>query len=472
MYIEQLYTNCLAEAAYYVESIGATGRREAVIIDPIRETDQYVALASDRGATIKYILETHFHADFVSGHLDLTAATGAPIVYGPGAKADYPFHEAEDGERLQIGTLEIEILHTPGHTPESVCYLLNDEPGKPHSLFSGDTLFVGDVGRPDLLDGKMTKESLASMMYDSLRTKIAPLPDDVILYPAHGPGSACGKNIGKETVSTIGQQKLANYALRAASMAVPREEFIAMLTNDLSAPPRYYFKDAAINKTSYAPLAEVLSRNVQPLTLEAFDQALTQGALILDARAADSFEQGHISGSINIGLNGSYAWWAGTLLDISSPLVIVAPAAQEAEAISRLARIGYENVIGFLDGGFDTWKNAGRAVEGIQSIDPEEFASLYAHGAPVLDVRNATEFGAEHVSGAVHIPLAELEERIVELDPKAEYLVHCARGYRSMVAASILSRYGFNRIRNVHGGYAGIRPFLEGSIVSHQEVPA
>lgn len=460
MYIEQLYTNCLAEAAYYIESDG-----EAAIIDPIRETEQYVAMAAARGARIKYILETHFHADFVSGHLDLAAMTGAPIVYGPGAEADYPIHVASDGERLRLGRLEIEVLHTPGHTPESVCYLLYDEHGKPNALFSGDTLFVGDVGRPDLLDGKLSKESLGAMMYDSLRTKIAPLPDDVIVYPAHGPGSACGKSIGKETFSTIGVQRKTNYALAGVSGGQERASFVAALVDGLTPPPRYYFKDAAINKKGYAPLADVMSRNVRALSLAEFDRAVAQGALVLDARHQDDFERGHIPGAINIGLNGTYAWWAGTLLDIATRLAIVAPSGQEEEAVLRLARIGYENVAGFFAGGFDTWKDTGRAIETVHSIEPSEFPEYYASDATVLDVRRPGEFEQGHVDGATNIPLAELEERISELDPDGRYLIHCAGGYRSMVAASILARHGFEQITNVHGGFSKMKPFMEAVLI-------
>jgi glyoxylase-like metal-dependent hydrolase (beta-lactamase superfamily II)/rhodanese-related sulfurtransferase len=463
MYIEQLYTNCLAEAAYYIESEG-----EAVIIDPIRETDAYIQLAASRGAAIKYVLETHFHADFVSGHIDLATATGAEIVFGPGAETEYPVHHAADGEVLQVGKLRIEVRHTPGHTPESTCYLLYDEAGKAHALFSGDTLFVGDVGRPDLLDGKMTKEALAGMMYDSLWTKILALPDEVLVYPAHGPGSACGKNIGKETWSTIGQQKRSNYALQPMS----REEFVAKLTAGLAAPPQYYFKDAAINKQGYSPLADVLLKNIRSVSLAELDTAMTAGALVLDVRPPEEFEAGHVPNSMNIGLDGTYAWWAGTLIDIATPLVIIAPAGREEEAVRRLARIGYENVLGYMSGGFETWAKAGRPVSLTSSIDPSEFPARRAEGLRVLDVRNVGEFENGHIEGALNIPIGALESRLSEIDSSQEYLVHCAGGYRSMIAASILERQGFEHVENVRGGFSKMKSYCQDLIVTPREAMA
>ena len=460
MYVEQLYTNCLAEAAYYIESDG-----EAIVIDPIREIESYLAMAESRNAKIKYVLETHFHADFVSGHLDLAQATGAEIVFGPGAETSYAIHQAYDGEILEVGSVRIEVLHTPGHTPESTCYLLYDESGKPHALFSGDTLFVGDVGRPDLLGGTLTKETLAAMMYDSLTTKIKPLPDDVIVYPAHGPGSACGKNIGKETWSTIGIQKQTNYALRDMT----REVFIAALTTGLAAPPRYYFKDAVINKHGSSPLKDILARNVRALSIEEFDKATGHSALVLDVRTPEDFEKGHIPGSLNIGLDGTYAWWAGTLIDIATPLVIVAPPGREEEAVRRLARIGYENVRGYLAGGFETWLSSGQPVTTVVSIEPSEFSELYGRGTAVLDVRNTGEFENGHIEGALNIPLGILESRLSELKRNRYYLVHCAGGYRSMIASSILARHGFEHIQNVHGGFATLKHFAQ-DIIARQEV--
>jgi len=456
MYVEQLYTNCLAEAAYYIESDG-----EAAIIDPIREIDAYIQKAASRDAKIVYVLETHFHADFVSGHIDLANATGAPIVFGPGAETEYPVHHARNGEVFRLGKAMIEVLHTPGHTPESTCYLLYDENAKPHALFSGDTLFVGDVGRPDLLDGVMTKEALAGMMYDSLQ-KLKALPDSVLVYPAHGPGSACGKNIGRETWSTLGKQKETNYALRDQS----REEFVAKLTSGLAAPPQYYFKDAAINKRGYESLKDVLEANVKPLTLHNLDEALAAGALVIDARKADDFEQGHIPNSMNVGLDDKYAWWVGTLVDIATPLVIVAPPLREEEAIRRLARIGYENVRGYLEGGFATWKNSGRDIATTGSIDPHEFPVRADENVEVLDVRNIGEYENGHIDGAKHIPLGELPDRLSELDPNTTYLIHCGGGYRSMIAASVLERNGFSRVENVRGGFSKMKGLIPDRIVT------
>lgn len=449
MYIEQLYTNCLAQAAYYIESDG-----EAAIIDPIRETEPYLDLAESREAKIRFIFETHIHADFISGHLDLAKMTGAEIVFGPDAETNYPVREAREGEIFRLGKITIEALHTPGHTPESTCYLLRDESGMPNALFSGDTIFVGDVGRPDLLGGRMTKEALAAMMYDSLQ-KLKRLPDDVIIYPAHGPGSSCGKNIGRETWSTLGLQKQQNYALQD----MPRERFIAMLVQGLAAPPRYYFEDAAINKRGYAPLAEVLAKHARPLTLDAFDRAVEKGALVLDTRSPDDFGGGFIPGAVAISLDDNYAWWAGTLLPISTPLAIVAPPEREEEAVRRLARIGYENVAGYLAGGIRTWIDSGRPVDTIASIEPQEFSSVRER-MEVLDVRNPGEYESGHVEGARQIPLAELEARRSELAPERAYLIHCAGGYRSMIAASLLRRHAFERMVNVHGGFSKMKAFL------------
>lgn len=466
MYIEQLYTNCLAEAAYYIESDG-----ECAIVDPIRETDQYVQMASSRGASIKYILETHFHADFISGHLDLAASTGAEIVFGPGAETNYHVHLAKDGELLHVGKITIEVLHTPGHTPESVCYLVRDEEGTATAVFTGDTLFVGDVGRPDLLDGKMTKEALGGMMYDSLRTKLAPLADDIVVYPGHGPGSSCGKNIGKEKQTTIGAQRKANYALRGADGAMTRDEFIAALTNGLSAPPKYYFKDAAINKRGYEPLRDVMSRNSHALSVEELASQL-KAVLVLDVREPAEFEVGHVPGAVNIGLSGNYAQWVGTLLNIETKLAIVAPLGKEEESIRRLARVGYENVTGYLEGGFEAWQAAGKTVETTVSIEPDEFRAHYFAGQPVLDVRNVGEYESGHVDGAKFIPLAQLEDRIAELDPNVAYLVHCGVGYRSMIAMSLLARHGFKNTINVRGGFSKMRAFVEEKIVKEQGVLA
>jgi hydroxyacylglutathione hydrolase len=449
MYVQQLYTNCLAEAAYYIESEG-----EAAIIDPIRETEPYTQLAAERKAKIKYIFETHFHADFVSGHIDLAKKTGAQIIYGPMAETKYKVYNAKDGEEFKIGNLTIRALHTPGHTMESTCYLLLDENGKTYAVFTGDTLFVGDVGRPDLLDGSgITKEFLAGKMYDSLNTKIKTLPDDVIVYPAHGAGSACGKNIGKESWSTIGEQKKTNYALQNQT----EEEFIHNLTTGITPPPAYFFADASINKNGYASIDSIITENVKALSIEEFKNEIQKGAFVLDTRDPDEFEKGFISDSLNIGLNGSYAIWAGTLIEISQPLVIVAPIGKEKESIVRLARVGFENVKGYLDGGISSWINTGNKTESISSFEPEKFAELVKdRSKEILDVRREGEFGSSHVKNSGHIPLAEMNQRINELNPNKEYLIYCRTGYRSMIAASLLRRKGIRNVINIKKGIVGI----------------
>src|SRR5688572_15937477 len=384
MYIEQLYTNCLAEAAYYIES-----DHEAAIIDPLRETEPYIELAKERGSKIKYVFETHFHADFVSGHIDLAKKVNAPIIYGPGAKTEYAIYNAKDGEEFSLGKVKIKVLHTPGHTPESACYLLIDENGKQHAIFTGDTLFVGDVGRPDLLDGVMTPETLAGMMYDSLTKKIKTLPDDVIVYPAHGPGSACGKNIGKETFSTIGEQKKFNYALKDMS----RDEFIEKITDGILPPPQYFFEDARINKTGYEPIEDVIREGTKPLTVAEVKKLVNEGAVILDTRQADDFEQGFIPGSVNIGLNGQFAVWVGTLIDINQKMVLVTDPGTEEETVLRLARVGYENVVGYLDGPLSSYGS----LSTIRSIKAAEVNAEIDKGAVVLDVWKHGEWNISHI---------------------------------------------------------------------------
>jgi glyoxylase-like metal-dependent hydrolase (beta-lactamase superfamily II)/rhodanese-related sulfurtransferase len=441
MYIEQLYTNCLAEAAYYIESAG-----EAAIIDPLRETEPYVELARRRGAKIKYVFETHFHADFVSGHIDLSRRVNAPIVYGPEATTEYDVYNATDGEIFKLGDVTIEVLHTPGHTPESVCFLLLDEKGVKHAVFTGDTLFVGDVGRPDLLDGKMSSEELASMMYDSLNNKIKTLPDDVIVYPAHGPGSACGKNIGKETVSTIGEQKRMNYALQAMS----REEFVKKITDGILPPPNYFFEDARINKEGYTPIDDVIRQNTKPLTADEFAKATANGAVILDTRSADDFEKGFIPGSLNIGLNGQFAVWVGTLIDISQQLVLVTQTGKESETVLRLARVGYENIVGYLQDGIETYPGT---LQQIASINSEEIKDRIHEGAKILDVRKHGEWNASHVRDASFLTLSEFPSSLKMLDKSGTYLVHCGGGYRSMTAISIMKNHGFREVINIQGGF-------------------
>jgi len=444
MYVEQLYTNCLAEAAYYIESDG-----EAAIIDPIRETEPYVTLATKRNATIKYVFETHFHADFVSGHIDLAKKVNAPIVYGPKAETNYKIYSAKDGEEFKLGKLTIKVLHTPGHTPESSCFLLFDENKKEYAVFTGDTLFVGDVGRPDLLDGVMTQDELASMLYDSLNTKIKTLPDGVIVYPAHGPGSACGKNIGKETFSTIGEQKKFNYALKDIS----REQFIARVTDGILPPPSYFFEDARINKQGYDPIEQVMKDNERPLAVDAFKNAIEKGALVLDTRKADDFEKGFIKDSVNIGLNGQYAVWVGTLIDIKQPLVLIAQEGTEHEAVLRLARVGYENVIGYLQGGIEAWIGQ---LETVKSISAEQLKTEMQKGIDVLDVRKHGEWNTSRLKDAQFLPLANFPKNLEGLNKSKPYIVHCGGGYRSMTAISMMKREGFANLINVYGGFGAM----------------
>lgn len=444
MYIEQLYTNCLAEAAYYIESEG-----EAAIIDPLRETSPYIELAKKRNTKIKYVFETHFHADFVSGHVDLARETGAVIVYGPTAEAGYDMLVAEDNEEFNLGHIKLKVLHTPGHTTESSCFLLKDENGNDYAVFTGDTLFVGDVGRPDLaVKSDLTREDLAGLLYTSLNTKLKTLADDVIVYPAHGAGSACGKNIGKETFSTIGQQKKYNYALQAMS----KEEFVKVVTDGLTEPPKYFFMDAMLNKKGYLRIDELMKKNTIALSNEMFSKEIEKGALVLDTRDADVFEKGFIPGSVNIGLNGQYAPWVGAILDADKPLVLIAEEGKEAEAILRLARVGYENVRGYLKGGISAWKNAGKPLETITGIDPEEFVKKIKQNDNIIDVRNPGEWETGIIDGATLISLNNLEKELSLLDRSQPYYIHCAGGYRSMMASSLMKKHGFTKITNVRGG--------------------
>lgn len=442
MYIEQLYTNCLAEAAYYIESEG-----EAAIIDPLRETEPYLALAKKRGAAIKYVFETHFHADFVSGHIDLARKAKAPIVYGPKADTHYDVINATDGQEFKLGKIKLRVLHTPGHTPESSCYLLLDETGKEHAIFTGDTLFVGDVGRPDLLDGVMSREELAGMLYESLNKKIKTLPDSVIVYPAHGPGSACGKNIGKETFSTIGEQKKFNYALKDQT----REEFIRQVTDGILPPPSYFFEDARINKEGYDPIDTVMNENRKPLSAEAVKAALANGAILLDTRKADDFEKGFISGSLNIGLNGQFAVWVGTLIDIRKLLVLVTEPGKEDESILRLARVGYENIVGYLQGGISGWPER---LDTVKSIQASELGTI--KNAEVLDVRKPGEWNTSHLKDAQFVPLADMPHNLAGLDKDKSYIVHCGGGYRSMTAISLMKQHDFHNLINVYGGFGAM----------------
>ena len=445
MFIQQIYTNCLAHAAYYIES-----ENEAMVIDPLRNPEPYIDLAIERGAVIKYVAETHFHADFVSGHLDLANQTGATIVFGPGATPGYRAYIAEDGEILHVGKLKLKVLHTPGHTIESICILLIDEEGKDYAVFTGDTLFVGDVGRPDLMSGNLSKEELAAMLYDSLETKIKTLADDVIVYPGHGAGSACGKNIGTESFSTIGAQKKFNYALGFSGKAA----FISAVTSDLPVIPGYFFTDAGINKTGSSPYGEVLAKSNVPLSADQLLDLQRTGAIVLDARGPVAFAKAFIPGAINIGLNGDFAVWVGSFIAPDARIVLVTDAGKETEAIERLARIGYDHVQGYLQGGMDTWLNAGRACDDIPVYNGAmvELMMEAKDEYNLLDVRNRKEVAHNRLVGSRHIPLNQLKAHMDQLDKSRKWLIYCAGGYRSMIAASFLKANGFRFASSVEGG--------------------
>ncbi len=453
MKLEQIYTGCIAQAAYYLESNG-----EAAIFDPLREVQPYIDKAAKDNATIKYIFETHFHADFVSGHLDLAAKAGAQIVYGPTAKPEFDALIAEDGQEFKVGAYTVKTLHTPGHTLESTCYLIIEEDGKIHGIITGDTLFIGDVGRPDLaqaLVGDLTQEVLASHLYDSLRNKIMPLPDEVIVYPSHGAGSACGKNMSKETTDTLANQKRTNYALRAD---MTKEEFIKELLDGLGAPPAYFPQNVLLNIKGYKSLDAVMQKAQTPLTPEQF-RAMANEAIVLDVRHENDFVQEHIPGSIFIGLNGNFAPWVGALIrDVNQPLILVTPEGKETEAITRLARVGFDNTLGYLKGGIEAWKAAGFETDSIRSISPEEFAEgLATDGKPVIDSRKPGEFAGGHVINAVNIPLDFVNEQLAEVPKEEEFYIHCAGGYRSVIMASILKARGYHNMINVEKGFAGIK---------------
>ncbi|HYH15025.1 MAG TPA: rhodanese-like domain-containing protein [Flavisolibacter sp.] len=454
MFIKQLYTGCISEAAYYIESNG-----EAAIIDPLRDIDAYLQLAAERNTSIKYIFETHFHADFVSGHLDLAKATGATIIYGPQTQTKLPVQVAKDREVFKLGHITVTVLHTPGHTLESSCYLLKDENGKDHAIFTGDTLFVGDVGRPDLAQkgAELTMEDLAGMMYDSLHSRITTLADDVIVYPAHGPGSACGKNLGPNTFSTIGEEKRNNYALKAES----KEAFIKAVTEGLAEPPQYFPINAQINKEGYESLDNVLEKGLQALSIDSVSKAIEDDAVLLDTRHASIFTQGFIPGSIFIGLEGRFAEWAGSLLSFKQPIILVTEAGKEKETVIRLARVGFSNVIGYVEGGFDAWKANGREIDMIIDVEADELAMdlPFDPNILVVDVRKATEYGDGHVKDAVNLPLNELLDpvHVSGLAEEQNLYVHCAGGYRSVIAASLLKRQGIHNLRNVLGGWNKIK---------------
>ncbi len=452
MHIEQIYTGCLAQGAYYITSNG-----EAAIIDPLREIKPYLERINRDGVALKYIFETHFHADFVSGHIDLSRETAAPIVYGPSAQPSFEAIIAKDNELFKVGNISIKVLHTPGHTMESTTYLLIDEEGKDHAIFSGDTLFLGDVGRPDLAQkaASMTQEDLAGMLYDSLNQKIMPLADDVIVYPAHGAGSACGKNMMKETVDTLGHQKQMNYALNQPN----RESFIKAVTDGLTPPPGYFGMNVAMNKHGYDSFETVLNKGMRALTPTEFEAAAEETtALLLDTRSAADFYKGFIPQSINIGLNGDFAPWVGAMIvDVKQAILLITDAGKEEETVTRLSRVGFDHILGHLKGGFDNWKNAGLEVDRIHRISAAEFEQQVNIGeSKVVDVRKETEYAAEHVDEAYSRPLAYINDWIKDVNPDEHFFLHCAGGYRSMIAASILQARGYRNFSEVEGGFSAI----------------
>ncbi len=452
MKVEQIYTGCLAQGAYYIVS-----GNEAAIIDPLREVTPYLERLEKDGVTLKYIFETHFHADFVSGHLDLSKKTGAAIVYGPTAEPDFEAIIAEDNQVFNIGEVTIKVLHTPGHTMESSTFLLTDENGTETAIFTGDTLFLGDVGRPDLAqkETNLTQEDLAGILYESLQDKIMPLDDSITVYPAHGAGSACGKNMQKETVDTLGNQKKTNYALNQPD----KESFVREVLDGLTAPPKYFGMNVALNKSGYESIDHVMNKGLNPIDpadLEAM--AEDTGALILDTRSPGEFHKGFIPNSINIGLKGDFAPWVGNMIvDVKHPIILVVEQGSEQEAITRLSRVGFDNVLGYLQGGFEAWKNTGNEVDEIRRISPSEFAEQFSTDAKVIDVRKLTEYSAEHVENAYNKPLDSISDWAGTIDSSEHFFIHCAGGYRSMIAASILNARGIRNFTEIEGGYNGIK---------------
>jgi len=464
MYIEQLYTSCLSEAAYYIESNG-----EAAIIDPLRDIEKYIQMAADRKAKIKYIFETHFHADFVSGHIDLANKTGATIVFGPNAKTNFEKYSAVDQEELSLGNVKIKVLHTPGHTLESTCYLLQDEAGNPNALFTGDTLFVGDVGRPDLFSGNLTKEELAGYLYESLE-KLKQLPDYVKVYPAHGPGSSCGKNLGPNTHSTIGDEKATNYAMQTQD----KEAFIEAVTEGLNTPPAYFPINARINKEGYESLDFIKQNGLKELSIAEFKTLVQDGAIILDTRHAVVFTEGFIPDSISIGLEGRFAEWVGALLPFQQKIVLVTEEGKEEETVIRMARVGFSQIEGFLKGSYEHWKNAGEKIDMIIDIEPDELKMdmNYDPKMIIVDVRKELEFDNGHVTSALNIPLQSMTNltMISNFEDHDNIYIHCAGGYRSVIASSLLKRQGIHNLRNVLGGYEKIKIVPDMPLVAAKEV--
>ena len=453
MKIEQIYTGCLSQGAYYLESNG-----EVAIIDPLRDVDYYIETANKNNARIKYIFETHFHADFVSGHVTLAEKTGASIIYGPNAITNFHSHVAQDGEEFKLGDVKITLIHTPGHTMESSCYLLTDKEGKDIAIFTGDTLFLGDVGRPDLAQKSdhLTAEDLAGYSFESLRNKIMPLNDDIVIYPAHGAGSACGKKMSKETFDSLGNQKKINYALRED---MTKKEFIKEVLEGLNPPPEYFPSNVKLNKEGYEPLDKILSRSINELTVIDFKKNVNvKGSLMIDVRSIEEFARAHIPGSIFIGLDGSFAPWVGELIkDISHPIVLISPVGREEEAITRLSRLGFDNSKGYLKGGINAWIDSGNEVDSVESINKNEFEKLFSEGnIKIFDVRNESEFNSEHVVGACNIPLNKLNANLEKINSNSVNYIHCAGGYRSMIASSILKARGIHNFIDIKGGYSAI----------------
>lgn len=452
MFVKQLYTSCLSEAAYYIESNG-----EAAIIDPLRDVEEYITLAQSRNATIKYIFETHLHADFISGHIDLSKSTGAPIIYGPEINTQYPIIVAKDGESFALGNVNIIALHTPGHTMESTCYLLQNEQGKDYALFTGDTLFVGDVGRPDLVEENKTKEEMAGLLFESIRSKVLPLADDVIIYPAHGAGSSCGKNIGKESFSTLGEQKNTNYALQQTEKGA----FVQAVTEGLTEPPAYFPVNAQINKDGYDSIDDLLKTGLQQLSVQQFKQHINSGALVLDTRQKIAFVNGFVPGSIFIGLEGKFAEWAGKLLPFDKDIVMICEAGKEKESVIRLSRVGFSAFKGYLQGGYESWLAAGEPTDLIIEVEADELAMdiPFDDNLVVVDVRSEVEYAEGHIKNAVNIPLNNLIDpgSMAPIEDSDNLYIHCGSGYRSLIAASLLKRQGIHNLRNVAGGWEQIK---------------
>lgn len=455
MLIEQIYTGCLAQGAYYIECNG-----EAAIVDPLRDTAPYLQRAHSSGAVIKYILETHFHADFVSGHLDLSRQTGADIIYGPNAQPDFSFRSMQDGEELPLGRCRIRLLHTPGHTMESSCYLLKDERGIDRALFTGDTLFIGDVGRPDLaqaIDPQLTPQKLAGLLFDSLQNKILPLHDNIMVYPGHGAGSACGKNLGAQRYDTLGHQRRNNYALRPG---LTKDQFIREVTAGLTPPPGYFPANVIMNKKGYTSFEKVLSKGQKALSPAAFEAAMKEtAAIMLDTRAPEEFGEGFIPGSINIGIDGNFAPWAGAMIpDVRQPILVVAHPGREEEVITRLARVGIDNCLGYLAGGIEAWENAGKDLDYIDSVSPVELSEImHRASVNILDVRRFEEYATEHVQNSVNMPLDQINEMMSHLHPDNTWYVYCAGGYRSMIFISILRARGYRHLIDIAKGFSGIK---------------